>query len=258
MLSLRRDLAMIALSARLLLADAASLATMIVFPLILAPFMIPSAHAALVLAGRPDVPGANSVIPGLAVFGAFLACQSIVMLFYREHAWGTWARLRATPLSTAGLLVGKVVPSYAALVCQTVAVLGLGALLYGFRPTGSVAVLGLVVLSFSVFLVAFALAAVSVCRSVDQALTWTALGGMLLACLGGALGTLSGLPDWVQAIANASPAHWAIDAASRVVIDGAGIVEVAPACGALLLVAAGLALVTATTFRAAAPRDGLG
>lgn len=255
--SLRRSLAMIRLSARQLLADPANLVTMTAFPLILAPFMIPGAQAQLKLAGLGDVPAANQVIPGVAIFGAFLSCQTIVMLFYKEHAWGTWDRLRATPLSTPMLLVGKIVPSFVALLVQTIVVIGLSALLYGFRPLGSACDLGLVVAAFTVFLVSFALATISLCRTVDQALTITALGGIVLACLGGALGDISGLPDWVQAVAHASPGYWAIDAVDRIAVDGAGLGEVLPALAGLLAVAAALAGVTVLTFRAGDAKAGL-
>ena len=72
----------------------------------------------------------------------------ICTLFFREHAWGTWDRLRASAASSLDLVVGKVVPLYACLLVQMAAVFGIGVVAFGYRPNGSWLALGATVAVF--------------------------------------------------------------------------------------------------------------
>lgn len=254
---LRRNLALINLSARLLMADPGSIISLTAFPLILAPFLIPAAEAQLRSAGYMDATGGDQVIPGLAVLSSFLFSQTVVMLFFKEYAWGTWTRMRTQPVSTFSLIVGKLVPSYAALGIQLGAVLSAGALFFGFSPRGSVVALITIVAVFSLALLGFSIMAVAISRTVDQAMMIAALGGMLLAGLGGALGPTTGLPNWVQTIAHVSPAWWALDAARRITLDGAGVSDVLPAIGVIAIFASVFAVIAGLSFRADTEKVGL-
>jgi len=133
----RRSLVVARISRQLLLTDPASTIMMVVMPLILAPFLAPAAKAQLQLAGYPAASGGDQIIPGLAVLFAFLSTQLVGTLFFREHAWGTWNRLRASPASTADIVLGKVAPLYVAQLLELGVLLSAGWLLFGYRPNGS-------------------------------------------------------------------------------------------------------------------------
>ena len=252
----RRSLAVSRISGRLLLSDPAPMIVTIAMPLILAPFLVPAARAQLQLAGYAAAGGGDQVIPGLAVLFAFLSTQLVGTLFFREHAWGTWDRLRASPASTADIVVGKVAPLYLAQLAQFGVLLTVGALLFGFRPDGSVAALAVVAAVFAAMLVAYAVMLVALCPTMDMALVLGNLGGMVMAGLGGALAPVSSLPQWAQAVAHVSPAYWALNAMRSITLDHAGLPGVAGSVGILLLFGVGFGVVAAWRFRPAAVKIG--
>ncbi len=252
----RRSLAVGRLSGRLLLSDPAPMIVTVAMPLILAPFLVPAARAQLQLAGYRAAGGGDQVIPGLAVLFAFLSTQLVGTLFFREHAWGTWDRLRASPASTADIVLGKVAPLYLAQLLQLAVLLAAGWLLFGFRPDGSVAALVLVGALFVAMVVAYAVMLVALCPTMDLALVLGNLGGMVMAGLGGALAPVSSLPQWAQAVAHLSPAYWALDAMRSITLDHARLPDVAGSLGVLLLFTAGFAAVAAWRFRPSAVKIG--
>ncbi len=79
------------------------------------------ADVAVLHGGRVVVRGALSDVVGryasasVALRFAFLNTALVGTLFFREHAWGTWDRLRASSASTMDIALGKVLPLC---VCQ--------------------------------------------------------------------------------------------------------------------------------------------
>src|SRR3954447_3807019 len=86
--------------------------------------------------------GAAQSVPGMTVLFAFFLVGQVGYVFFREHAWGTWERLRATDLSRAQILGAKVVVPLAIFAIQFAILFGAGCVLFGLTVQGSV--LGLV------------------------------------------------------------------------------------------------------------------
>lgn len=255
-MSLLRSYSIARTSWQLQLRDPASSVIMTVLPLILIAVLIPSAKAQLVLSGYPNATGAEQTVPGLAVLYAFLSVEQVTTLFFREHAWGTWDRLRASPASTADIVIGKVVVRFLVQLAQTAIVFAVGGLLFGYRPNGSVPAIAIVVVVFTGMLVCFGVMLVALCRTMDQANTIGMLGGMVMAGLGGALAPVSSFPGWVQSVAPFTPAYWVLDALRRLTLEHATLADVAPATGIALAFAAGFALIAALCFRSSAVKIG--
>jgi len=231
------------------LRDPASHLLMVLIPLVLIPFLLPTARAQLQLEGFPHATGAEQVVPGFGILFAFLSVQQVITGFFDEHVWGTWDRLRASAASTLDILVGKVSVAFAIQLAQLLAVLGLGSLLYGFRPTGSVLALLLVVVLFSAVLCCFGVMIVALASSRDLALTVANLVGMLMAGVGGALGSTTGFPAWALTLAHLSPAYWAMQAVVRISLENAGVVQVLPALAALSAFGAVFLAIAVLRFR---------
>ncbi|MGB4778066.1 ABC transporter permease [Microbacterium sp.] len=255
-MSLPRSVAIARTNLLLQLRDPAVHLLMVAIPLVLIPFMLPGAQAQLRAQGYAHATGAEQVVPGFAVLFAFLSTQQVITLFFREYAWGTWDRLRASAASTADIVVGKVGVAYLIQAVQLAAVVGLGALLYDYRPTGSVWALALVLATFSAVLACFGVMIVALVSSMNLAMSIVNLVGMLMAGLGGALAPVSGFPDWARAAAHVSPAYWALDAVQRISLETAGVAEVLPAIGVLVVFAIGFATVAAVRFRADSEKTG--
>jgi ABC-2 type transport system permease protein len=245
---LRHSLAVAAIDARILVRDPSPVLVMTAIPLVFVPFFAPGARAQLAAAGYPAASGVEYAVPGLAVLFALLCVQQVVTAFFRERQWGTWDRLRTSPARPADLLVGKSLSAFAAQLVQLVVVLGGGALLFGFRPTGSLPALALVLVAFSAAMIAFGLLLVAISRSLEVALVIGNVVSMLMAGIGGAFGPVESLPGWMQAIAPASPASWALRAMSSITLDGAGLSDVLGDVLVLMLFAAGFSLLAAITL----------
>lgn len=194
--------------------------------------------------------GSEQVVPGAAVLFSGFLVGNLGFGVFREHGWATWDRLRASQLSTPELMVGKAVTPILVLALQLSVMLGAGALLFGLELRGSLPAFVVVAAALAVMEVTLGFALLAVCRSVLQLNAITNLGAMLLGGLGGAVTPVFLLPGWVQAIAPATPAYWAMKGFTRVTVDGGGIADVAAPVGVLLVFSAGFTLVAAISFRA--------
>jgi len=246
----RRSLIVAGTGARLLLADPAPMIVTIVLPLLFGAFLLPSSRAQLQQSGIVNATGAEHVVPGLAVLFAFLGVSLVGTLFFREHAWGTWDRLRASSASTADIFVGKLLPLYVCLLAQLAVVFTAGAVMYGYRVTGSLLALAVVLALFVAVLVAFGAMLAAVFRTMDQAIVIGNVGGMAMAGLGGALAPASTLPAWAQAAAHASPAYWTLDAIEDITLHRAGLADVTTALAVLAGFLVLFSVVALARFRA--------
>jgi ABC-2 type transport system permease protein len=219
---------------RILRRDPASLALLLVMPLLLAAFTIPVYQAILVARGHPDASGAEQAVPGMAaLFGVYIV-QFLGLSFFREHGWGTWDRLRASQAPMAEILLGKVAVALAVIALQQTLIFAAGALFLGLRVRGSPLALALVSAALSLCLVAFALASIAVCRSMQQLSVVVNVGSLLFAGVGGALVPLSVLPWWTAVVGVITPIYWAMRGYEAVLLDGAGAGAVLLPVGALL------------------------
>jgi ABC-2 type transport system permease protein len=251
-----RSRAVAGTATRLLLADPAPLMVTVLMPLLLTAFLMPSTRAQLRLEGFAHASGGEQLVPGLAVMFAFVNTTLVGTLFFREHAWGTWDRLRASPASTLEIVAGKVFPLYVCELLQLGVLFGLGRLLFGYRPTGSLLALAAVLVLFVALVVALGVMLVALFATMDQALVIGNLGGILMAGLGGSLAPATSLPGWAQAIAHVTPTYWTLKALRDITLNGAGLAHVAPALAVVAGFTMVFALVAALRFRPGDPKVG--
>ena len=154
--------AMTRLNIRLQLTDPAPTLILTVIPLVLIPFMMPAFKSMLLADGYTSVTGAEQAVPSIAILFSFLAVQNIIGSFFNERSWGTWERLEASPTSRASILTGKALVSFLMQTVQIAVVLALGALVFGYRPTGSLVALAAILLCFSAVLSALGVALIRV------------------------------------------------------------------------------------------------
>lgn len=199
---------------------------LIVMPLILMPFLQPAFKLALHVEGHHGATGAEQVVPGMAVTFGFFLVWNVSLGFYREHAWNTWERLRASPAGTGEILIGKIVTPLLQVVAQFGLLFGLAGLLMGLHVKGSWLALCAVAGVFGLYLVTTGLAVTALCRTSMQANAVANIGALLLAGLAGALVPYSLLPNWAQDIAPAVPSYWAMQGYKHAIFgEGTTVVE---------------------------------
>lgn len=235
---------------RVLRSDPVFLIVFTVMPLAYMAFTRDAFGAALA-ATNPgvDVNGAEQVVPGAAVIFSGFLVGNLGFAVFREHGWKTWDRLRASHLSTAELLVGKSVVPMMTLVFQLAVLIGGGAVLFDLRVAGSWLALVAVAGALAVMEVALGFALLAICRSVMQLNAATNVGAMLFAGLGGAVTPVDALPGWAQAVAPFTPAYWAMQGFTKVILEGEGIAGIVGPLGVLAGFTAAFVAIAAARFR---------
>lgn len=234
---------------RILRTDPSTVLFLVVMPLGMVALMRQLFAGTLAAEGIIGASGAEFAVPGMAVSFAAFGVGYAGFAFFREHGWGTWDRLRATPATPSAILAGKVLPSVLVTTTQVGLLLVLGGPLFGVEITGSWWALAAVVVVLAACLNAFGLALTAVARTSQQLNALGSLGGMAMAMLGGAFVPHSVMPGWAQTVAPAMPTYWAMRGLLDVILDGAGLADVLMPMAVMLGFGASFALLAATRFR---------
>jgi len=169
------------------------------------------------------------LFPGILGMNMMFSCLfgvGYVVLRYRKS--GFLKRLHATPLTAFEFLSAQVL-SRLTLILVVTAILyaGISAII-GFHNAGNMALLILLAVISALSMIALGLTVAARFSSEElvggllNVLTWP----MML--LSGIWFSLEGSPRWVQWVAHIFPLTHLLDAARAVMLDGAGIVQIAP------------------------------
>ncbi|MGH8131863.1 MAG: ABC transporter permease [Steroidobacteraceae bacterium] len=169
------------------------------------------------------------LFPGILAMNMMFSCLfgvGYVVLRYRKS--GFLKRLYATPLSAFEFLSAQVLSRLCLIMFVTVILYaGIGAII-GFHSAGSL--LLLVALAIVGALSMIALGLTIAARFSSEEL----VGGLLnlltwpMMLLSGIWFSLEGSPRWVQWVAHVFPLTHLLDAARAVMLDGAGLTQIAP------------------------------
>ncbi|HEX6263462.1 MAG TPA: ABC transporter permease [Actinomycetota bacterium] len=234
---------------RVLMTDPSTFVFLIVMPLVMAALTKQLFQGALAAEGFRGANGSEFAIPGMAVSFAAFGVGYAGFTFFRDHGWGTWDRLRATPASSLDLIAGKTVPVLLVTGLQLGLLFALGGPLLGLRVTGSGVALAVTIVALALALAAFGLAVTAVARTMQQLNAIGSVGGFAMAIIGGAFVPVSSMPDWAQAVAPVMPTYWAMKAFTSVILEGGGLGAVAVPAMMMLGFAVVFALLVAAKFR---------
>ncbi len=169
------------------------------------------------------------LFPGILGMNLMFSCLfgvGYVVVRYRKS--GFLKRLHATPLSAFEFLGAQVLSRMAIiLTVTTILYVGVGTII-GFHSAGNVALLALLLVMAALSLIALGLTVAARFSSEElvggvlNVLTWP----MML--LSGVWFSLEDSPRWVQWVAHVFPLTQVLDAARAVMLDGAGLKQIAP------------------------------
>jgi ABC transporter DrrB family efflux protein len=169
------------------------------------------------------------LFPGILGMNLMFSCLfgvGYVVVRYRKS--GFLKRLHATPLSAFEFLGAQVLSRMAIiLTVTTILYVGVGTII-GFHSAGNVALLALLLVMGALSLIALGLTVAARFSSEElvggvlNVLTWP----MML--LSGVWFSLEDSPRWVQWVAHVFPLTQVLDAARAVMLDGAGLKQIAP------------------------------
>lgn len=211
---------------RVMWTDPSTVIFVIVMPLFMVALMKELFATALQAEGFEGANGSEFAVPAMAVgFAAFSVGYS-GFSFFRDHGWGTWDRLRATPATSVDILVGKVLPMVGVTFVQLSLLFLLGGPLFGLDVTGSWMAIALLSAVLALSLSAFGMLVTAVAKTMNQLNAIGSVGGMAMAMLGGAWVPVSTMPGWAQALAPALPTYWAMKGFREVILEGGGVADV--------------------------------
>jgi ABC-2 type transport system permease protein len=225
-MSLRASIAIIRHEFRVMMTDPGTILFLIALPLLMVALMRQLFVGPLAAAGFPGANGSEFAIPGMAVGFAAFGIGYAGFTFFRDHGWGTWDRLRATPATSVDLIAGKVAPTVAVTILQLGLLFLLGGPLFDFHITGSVMALAVLIVVLALSLSAFGMAVTAVSRTMNQLNAFATVGGFGLAMLGGAFVPVTAMPGWAQAIAPALPTYWAMRGFRSVILEDGGLGDI--------------------------------
>jgi ABC-2 type transport system permease protein len=169
------------------------------------------------------------LFPGILGMNMMFSCLfgvGYVVLRYRKS--GFLKRLHATPLTAFEFLSAQVLSRLTLIVFITVVLyLGIGSII-GFHSAGNPALLALLAVLGALSMIALGLT-IAARFSSDEL-----VGGLLnlltwpMMLLSGIWFSLEGSPRWVQWVAHVFPLTHVLDAARAVMLDGAGLTQIAP------------------------------
>ncbi|HEY0766915.1 MAG TPA: ABC transporter permease [Steroidobacteraceae bacterium] len=169
------------------------------------------------------------LFPGILGMNMMFNCLfgvGYVVVRYRKS--GFLKRLHATPLSAFEFLSAQVLSRLGLILCITaILYFGIGASI-GFHNVGSMTLLALVGIVGALSMIALGLTIAARFSSEElvggllNVLTWP----MML--LSGIWFSLEGSPRWVQWVAHVFPLTHMLDGARAVMLDGAGLPQIAP------------------------------
>jgi ABC-2 type transport system permease protein len=221
--SLHSSLAILRHEMRVMWTDPSTVIFVIAMPLVMVALMKDLFALALRDEGFAGANGSEFAVPAMAVGFAAFGVGYAGFTFFRDHGWGTWDRLRATPATSIDIMVGKVLPTVGVTFVQLALLFALGGPLFGLEVSGSWPALVLLSAVLALALSAFGMLVTAVTRTMNQLNAVGSTGGMAMAMLGGAWVPVATMPAWAQAVAPALPTYWAMEGYRDVILAGAGV-----------------------------------
>jgi ABC-2 type transport system permease protein len=218
-MSPRRSAAIARNELRVLRRDPMPLTVLLVMPVIMAALYRTTFRAVLIVSGHPHASGSDFAVPAMIVQFGFFLVPFTGFLFFREHMWKTWPRLRASGAKPSEIVFGKSLPMIAIGLLQIVVLVVAGIVLFDLHATGAIAPLGTVAAVYVITAVVIGVALTGLVRTSQQLNAIGFLGATVLGAIGGALVPLNTLPAWTRYLAPGTPQYWAMRAGRDLLLD---------------------------------------
>ncbi|MEZ6139276.1 MAG: ABC transporter permease [Zavarzinella sp.] len=174
------------------------------------------------------------LVPAYMVTFAFFLVLTVGWMFVGERRQNTLTRLRAAPISSSSILVGKLIPASMISVFQGVFLIVASGLLFGLNWTDHPLWMLAVVLSTSLAAVGISMLISVLAKTETQVAVYGTLVVLLLAGIGGSMMPRDLMPENIRKYTYVTPHAWALDAYQQLLTNPQpNFTVVAQACGVL-------------------------
>ncbi|MCB9832930.1 MAG: ABC transporter permease [Planctomycetes bacterium] len=167
----------------------------------------------------------------------------------REREFGSFDQLLVTPMSSTEILIGKAIPGIVFGMAIAAALLIGGIYWFGVPFRGQVGTVFLTLFLFSLAIVGIGLFVSSLARTMQQGLLGAFVVIMPTVILSGFTTPIGNMPGWLQRGTLANPLRWAVADLRAILLEGAGLREIAGSIPPLLAIAAVTLSAAAWMFR---------
>lgn len=205
---------------------------------------------------NPELKSARFLLPGLMAFILMvILTTSTAFSIVREKERGTMEQIAVSPLPSAALIIGKLVPYVVISLASAHLVLGLGWVLFGIGIKGSYTLLLLGIVLFLIAGLGQGILISAITRTQQVAFLISVLTSILPTfILSGFVFPIRNMPDFVQVVTFFVPARYFLVVLRAIILKGAGL----PAFWEQMLALAVFAVSTLALSAATLRRGGAG
>lgn len=174
------------------------------------------------------VPGILAIL--VTMVGAFLSALNIV----REKEVGTIEQLNVTPIGKLEFILGKLIPFWVLGLVVLMVGMGVGWLVFGVWPVGSLGVLMVVSALYLLGLLGIGLIISTYADTQQQASLMGFFMIMIFVLLGGLYTPIESMPRWAQIATWFNPPAYYIEAIRMISMKGSNLADLRPQLWAML------------------------
>jgi ABC-2 type transport system permease protein len=174
---------------------------------------------------NPQIKSAYNFVPGLMGMLMMIVCAMMTSIsIVREKERGTMEILLISPLKPASIVLAKAVPYFVVSMIDVVLIMLIAVFLMGVPVAGSLFVILLLSVVFTLSALSLGLLISSVANAQQTAIIMALVGLMVPSMLlSGVLFPVESMPKLLQYLSNIIPAKWYIAAIRGLMIKGVGI-----------------------------------
>lgn len=168
------------------------------------------------------------MVPGILVtlvtmIGVYMCALNIV----KEKEEGTIEQINVTPIKKVYFILGKLIPFwFIGVFVFTVGLFGVGMLVYGIVPLGSIPLLYAYLAIFLVALLGIGLLISTYSETQQQAMSVAFFFMMIFMLMSGLFTSVDSMPSWAKFIAYCSPVTYFIEVMRMVVLKGSDFSDI--------------------------------
>lgn len=168
------------------------------------------------------------MVPGILVslitmIGVYMCALNIV----KEKEVGTIEQINVTPIKKYQFILGKLIPFWViGIFVFTLGLFGVGRLVYGIVPLGSIPLLYAFLGLFLISVLGIGLLISTYSSTQQQAMSLAFFCMMLFMLMSGLFTSIDSMPEWAKWIANCNPVTYFIDVMRMVVLKGSGFKDI--------------------------------
>jgi ABC-2 type transport system permease protein len=168
------------------------------------------------------------MVPGILVLlvtmiGAYMCALNIV----KEKEAGTIEQINVTPIKKHHFILGKLIPFWViGMIIFTIGLFGIGRLVYGIIPQGSILLLYSFLALYLVAVLGLGLLISTYSDTQQQAMSVAFFFMMIFLLMSGLFTSVDSMPAWAKFIAGINPVTYFIDVMRMVVLKGSGFRDI--------------------------------